>query len=250
MELKVFENNDFGQVRVVNQDGEPWFVATDVCKVLEIQNTSQALQRLDEDERSMLNIGRQGEANVVNEYGLYTLILGSRKESAKQFKRWITHEVIPSIRKTGQYSVDQSSYVIEDPIKRAERWIEEQKERLMLQQQVLEYKPKVDYVDKILKAKGAVNIGQIAGDYGLSAYALNQILHTERVQYKLGSQWLLYSEHRDKGYTKSDTHMYVKDDGSEAVSMHTKWTQKGRLFIHDLLTKRGILPIIEREVKK
>lgn len=102
--LQLFKNEQFGAIRTAVKDGEPWFVATDVCKALEIQNVTQALERLDDDERSMLNIGRQGETNMVNEPGLYTLILGSRKPEAKAFKRWVTHEVLPAIRKTGMYA--------------------------------------------------------------------------------------------------------------------------------------------------
>jgi prophage antirepressor-like protein len=92
------------EVRTVVQNDEPWFIAADVCKVLEIKNVTQALQRLDEDERSMFNIGRQGDANIVNEPGLYELIFASRKPEAKLFKKWVKQEVLPSIRKTGQYS--------------------------------------------------------------------------------------------------------------------------------------------------
>ena len=103
-EMQIFQNEQFGSIRTVVQNGEPWFVAKDVCEALEIQNVTQALDRLDDDERSMFNIGRQGEANVINEPGLYTLILGSRKPEAKAFKRWVTHEVLPAIRKTGRYA--------------------------------------------------------------------------------------------------------------------------------------------------
>ena len=105
-EMQVFEREEFGQIRTVTRDGEPWFVAVDVCRALEHSNVSSALERLDDDERSKLNLGRQGETNVVNEPGLYTLVLGSRKPEAKAFKRWITHEVLPSIRKTGVYAGD------------------------------------------------------------------------------------------------------------------------------------------------
>lgn len=94
------------ELRIVEKDNEVWFVAKDVCEILEIKNPSDALKRLDEDERARFNLGRQGLTNVVNEYGLYNLVLGSRKPEAKEFKRWITHEVIPSIRKTGSYSLD------------------------------------------------------------------------------------------------------------------------------------------------
>lgn len=104
-ELQIFENADFGKVRTLVKDGEPYFVAVDVCDSLAIKNPSDALKRLDEDERARFNLGRQGEVNMVNEYGLYNLILGSRKTEAKAFKRWITHEVIPSIRKTGSYHI-------------------------------------------------------------------------------------------------------------------------------------------------
>lgn len=102
-ELQIFEKEDFGSIRTIMVEGELWFVASDICKALEIQNVTQAVQKLDDDERSMLNIGRQGNANCVNEYGLYNLVLSSRKKEAKEFKRWITHEVIPQIRQIGGY---------------------------------------------------------------------------------------------------------------------------------------------------
>lgn len=106
-ELQIFnfENN---QVRTQTINNEPWFVATDVCQILELTNVTTALSRLDEDERSKFNLGRQGEANVINEFGLYNLVLSSRKPEAKSFKRWITHEVVPAIRKTGSYQTPMS----------------------------------------------------------------------------------------------------------------------------------------------
>lgn len=108
-ELQVFENPHFGQVRTVTKDGEPWFVAADVCRALEVDPT--ATRRLDDDEKNTLRLtqGTSGNPNVtiVNEPGLYSLVLGSRKPEAKNFKRWITHEVIPSIRKTGSYSIQE-----------------------------------------------------------------------------------------------------------------------------------------------
>ena len=104
-ELQIFKNEEFGEVRSLIIDNEPWFVASDVCKALNIKNATDTLKRLDDDERARFNLGRQGEANIINEYGLYNLILASRKPEAKQFKRWITHEVIPSIRKTGGYQI-------------------------------------------------------------------------------------------------------------------------------------------------
>ncbi len=102
-QMQIYEHEQFGKIRTLTKDGDIWFVAADICDALDIANTSQAVTRLDEDERSMFNIGRQGMTNCVNEYGLYNLILASRKSEAKTFKRWITHEVLPDIRKHGAY---------------------------------------------------------------------------------------------------------------------------------------------------
>lgn len=138
-------------------------------------------------------------------------------------------------------------------IKRAHEFLEKKvaaltTSNLMLEQQVNELKPKADYTDSILKNKGLVTIGQIAKDYGKSAQAMNKILHDLKVQYKQGDQWLLYAKYHDKGYTHSNTVDITKKDGSKDVRMNTKWTQKGRLFIYDLLKDDGLLPVIEREV--
>ncbi|UKS25057.1 phage antirepressor KilAC domain-containing protein [Paenibacillus sp. HWE-109] len=120
-------------------------------------------------------------------------------------------------------------------------------EKLMLQQQVKEYEPKVTYLDRILQSKDTVSVTQIAKDYGLSGQQLNQILHEEKVQYKLNGQWLLYQKHQDKGFTKSQTIDVLHNNGERSVKMNTKWSQKGRLFIHELLAKQGIIPSIDRE---
>lgn len=122
-----------------------------------------------------------------------------------------------------------------------------QTENLMLEQRVKEFEPKLTYLDQILHSKDAVTVTQIAKDYGLSGTALNQILHEERVQYKQNDQWLLYAKHQDKGYTKSRTLDILHNSGERTVKMNTRWTQKGRLFIHELLGKRGIIPFMDRE---
>lgn len=146
------------------------------------------------------------------------------------------------------------SYLIDDPIKRAQQWIEEQRAKqevetkaLMLEQRVAEYEPKISYLDQILKSKGTVTITQIAKDYGMSGKALNEILHEERVQFKQNKQWLLYRDYHDKGYTKSETIDITRSNGDPDVTMNTRWTQKGRLFIHELLKKRGVLALMDRE---
>lgn len=122
-ELQIFEHQDFGQIRAVEQDGEPWFVAADVCRALEHTNVNMALDRLDEDEKSKFGLGLPGgDTWCINEPGLYSLVLGSRKPEAKAFKRWITHEVLPSIRKTGVYvlpTVKQRGLTADDYLKAA-----------------------------------------------------------------------------------------------------------------------------------
>lgn len=123
MELQIFNHQDFGQIRAVEQDGEPWFVAADVCRALEHTNVNMALDRLNEDEKSKFGLGLPGgDTWCVNEPGLYSLVLGSRKPEAKAFKRWITHEVLPSIRKTGVYvlpTVKQRGLTTDDYLKAA-----------------------------------------------------------------------------------------------------------------------------------
>ncbi|ULG72981.1 phage regulatory protein/antirepressor Ant [Macrococcus brunensis] len=151
-------------------------------------------------------------------------------------------------------STRQDSYMIADPVERAKRWIEEQEERKQLElttkmqeQQLAELKPKVTYLDTILKSKSLVTIGQIAKDYGMSAQAMNKLLGSHRIQYKQSGQWLLYSQHHAKGYTHSETTEITRTDGRVDVVMHTKWTQKGRLFLYEFLKNRNVLPIIEQE---
>ena len=211
--IQIFENNDFGQIRVVERDGEPWFVAADVCNVLDLSNPTIAVSRLDEDERAKFNLGRQGDATIVNEPGLYTLVLGSRKPEAKAFKRWITHEVIPTIRKTGAYSTRKpDSYMIDDPIERAKRWIEEAQERLALQETVNEQRKEIEYKENII-------IGFVEDiDLATKRQRINQIIkHNVRGGALIAARWeMLYKEFEMKYHVnlkarmESDTYANIK----------------------------------------
>lgn len=158
------------------------------------------------------------------------------------------------VKKFNEMQQSQSSYMIEDPIKRAERWIEEQRQMKYLAEQnevkdqlIAEYEPKISYLDTILESKGLLATSQIAADYGMTAQALNKILHEDRVQHKVGGQWILYKNHMNKGYTKSQTINITRTDGSPDTKMNTKWTQKGRLFIHEILEDRGITALMDIE---
>jgi anti-repressor protein len=251
--IQIYRYVDF-DVRTVNKNGEPWFVAADVCRVLELGNPTMALDRLDEDEKALISIEGlsrgNDNGNIMNEPGLYTLILGSRKPQAKAFKRWITHDVIPSIRKHGLYATDE---LLADPdiLIAALQELKAEREHAKLleltaaiqEQQIAEMQPKASYYDLILQNKNTVSVTQIAKDYGMSGRALNKLLHELGIQYKLRNTWLLYQDYANRGYTQSRTHTI---DADRSV-MHTYWTQKGRLFLYDLLkSDRGILPMIER----
>lgn len=250
MEIQTF-NFENQQVRTIEFKNEPWFVANDVTTILGLSNTTVALQRLDEDERAKYNLGRQGMTNIVNEYGLYNLVLASRKPEAKQFKRWITHEVLPAIRKHGAYlTPDKLEEALLNPdtlINLAIQLKQEREGRLIAEQRVNELTPKASYYDKVLSNKALVTITVIAKDYGMSGKAMNALLHELGVQYKQGTTWLLYARYQKNGWTHSDTVMITDKDGNEKAVLNTKWTQKGRLGLYELLKRKGYLPVIERE---
>lgn len=250
-DLQIFNNDRFGQIRIVPVDGELMFVAKDVCDCLEITKYRDAISRLDSDERGSVKLDTPGgkqDIAAINEYGLYNLVLSSRKPEAKEFKRWITHDVIPAIRKTGSYSTSipkslpeaLRAYANEVESHNATKAIVAQQE-----QQIAEFKPVKDYVDKILSSKSCLTITQIAADYGMSAQELNKILHEAGLQRKVGDQWILYKQHMSKGFTKSETFTFCRSDGRLDSKITTKWTQKGRLEIHNILSNLDIHAVCE-----
>lgn len=191
--------------------------------------------------RTEFNFGSNAPSGVLLTESGYLMLVKSFTDDLS----WeVQRQLVNSYFKIKQIKRSQTvhSYMIEDPIQRAEKWIVEQKEKLMLEQQVAEYQPKVTYYDKILQSTDCLTVTQIAKDYGMTARQLNKILHAEGIQYKLSGQWLLYKNHANNGYTKSETTHYERKDGSTGTSLLTKWTQKGRLFIHDILTDMGYDP--------
>jgi prophage antirepressor-like protein len=281
-EIRLFENPEFGSVRAMEIDGESWFVGRDICKLFGDKNESRSLGRVDDADKQTIQImdamGRMQNAIIVNESGLYSLLFAmqpqkanhdgvsdaypieiqQRIEKLRGFKRWVTHDVIPSIRKHGAYmTADTIKKAMQSPdfiIQLATELKSEQEKNRQLEtanamkdQQIKELKPRADYTDKILKNKGLVTVSQIAKDYGMSAQQMNKKLYELGVQYKQSGQWLLYSRYHDKGYTHSETINITRNDGRPGIKMETKWTQKGRLFIYGRLKSVGILPVIERE---
>lgn len=268
-ELQIFKNAEFGSIRTMTLNGEPYFVGRDVAEILGYANASKAvLAHVDEEDKTflMLDIADSQNGNVpvgqsktalINESGLYSLILGSKLPGAKKFKRWVTSEVLPAIRKHGLYAVDE---VLANPDMLIQALMELKQERennkalqqlvAVQNQQITEMKPKASYYDVVLNCKDLVAISVIAKDYGWTANHMNQYLHEKGVQFRQGKKiWLLYQKYAEMGYTSTKTHSYSGSDGTPHSRPHTYWTQKGRLFIYGLLKEDGILPIMEQEVE-
>lgn len=262
-ELQIFKNAEFGSIRTTTINGEPYFVGRDIAEILGYSNTKDAIStHVDEEDRTViqrsenttLEIPNRG-LTVINESGLYSLILSSKMPNAKKFKHWVTSEVLTAIRKHGVFAVDE---VLANPDVLINALMELKKEReeksalqqivAIQNQQIIEMKPKASYYDVVLNCKDLVAISVIAKDYGWTANHMNQYLHEKGIQFKQGKKiWLLYKEYAEMGLTSTKTHTYSGSDGSAHSKPHTYWTQKGRLFIYDLLKKDGILPIMEQE---
>lgn len=256
-ELKIFESPIFGQVRTTTSvSNEPLFCLIDICNVLEL-TPKGVCQRLSDEVISNCPItdrlGRTQQAKFVNEDGLYDVILDSRKPEAKAFRKWVTSEVLPAIRKTGGYMVakeDETSdelmaralQVAQETLKRREERLrnleaqsEHQAEVIELQSKELkEQAPKVAYHDGVLTSTSTYTTTQIAKEFGMGAPTLNKMLHERGIQYKLNDQWLLYSKYQNKGYTKTITRMFDNGYGDVHTSQLTVWTERGRRFIHEL----------------
>lgn len=262
-EVQIFNNEEFGQVRTLTINDEPWFVGKEVADILQYTNTAKAIRdHVDEEDKLTERIvlaGQNREVIIINESGLYSLILSSKMPKAKQFKRWVTSEILPAIRKHGVYATDNMvEKMLADPdamiAALTELKAERQKSKSLQQtvaiqhQQIAEMQPKASYYDLVLNCKDLVSISVIAKDYGWSARRMNNYLHEKKVQYKKGKIWLLYQKYAEKGYTSTKTQTYAGNDGNMHTSVHTYWTQAGRLFIYDLLKADGVLPTIERGV--
>ncbi|HCW7744175.1 TPA: phage antirepressor KilAC domain-containing protein [Staphylococcus aureus] len=247
-ELQRFQNSQFGDLEILTIEGKQWFPATEVAMTLGYSNPRDAISR-HVKRRGVVNhdvidsLGRKQNKKFIDEGNLYRLISRSKLPQAEQFEEWVFDEVLPAIRKHGIYATDN---VIEQTLKDPDYIItvlteyKKEKERnLLLQQEIGELKPKADYVDEILKSTGTLATTQIAADYGISAQKLNKLLHEARLQRKVNKQWVLYSEHMGKSYTESDTIAIVRSDGREDTVLQTRWTQKGRLKIHEIMTEFG-----------
>jgi len=254
-ELQIF-HYEGNRVRTVQRDGEPWWVLKDVCAVLGIEKYRDCAARLDDDERAPVVVDTPGgpqEMTAVSESGLYNIILLSRKPEARRFKRWVTHDVLPTIRRHGMYARDE---LLDNPdlmisvlqalkFERSHNAVLE--ERAAVQGRLIaKLKPKAAYYDAILACPDAVPVSVIAKEYGWSAIHMNAFLHELGVQYKQSGIWLLYQKYAGYGYACSRTHEHTGRGGEPHATVHTYWTQKGRLFLYGLLEDHGVLPLVER----
>ena len=261
-DLKIFENHEFGQVRMVEINGKPFAVGSDIAKALEYAIPHKAVRDhckgvLTWNVPHPQSADKLQEVLVIPEGDIYRLITKAADQSknpvikakAERFENWLFDEVLPSIRANGSYSLTKQIPQTLPEALRAYADEVEKNEVLKLQtaqqQQIIhELQPKATYYDLCLQNKTLLSVTKIAKDYGMSGNALNNLLHELGVQYKQGDVWLLYQKHADKGYTQSKTHVI----DSERSAFHTYWTQSGRLFIYSLLKQeKGILPLIERE---
>ncbi|MBQ7014385.1 MAG: phage antirepressor KilAC domain-containing protein [Oscillospiraceae bacterium] len=252
-EMKVFEHEEFGQVRTVMINGEPWFVGKDIAESLGYKNASRALAMHvaieDKGISKCYTLGGMQSLLIINESGLYSLILGSKKLEAKAFKRWVTSEILPSLQKYGFYARDE---VLENFLSDPETAIrtftalkEERDKNRALTEENRILTEKCSYLDLIIGYTDAVPITVIAKDYGMSGREMNRLLHNLGVQFQLQcGTWVLYQKYANHGYTRSRTIVY--DDVHCRSAVHTYWTQRGRLFLYEFLKERGHLPLCEK----
>lgn len=237
--LVTFENAAFGKIRTLTIDGEPWFVAADVCKALELGNPSMTVERLDADEKGISSVdtlgGKQRMA-IINEPGLYSVILCSRKPEAKAFKRWITHEVIPAIRKYGGYMTKSLlEQVLENPnliYEFARRMLEEQQKNERLRQELDRAKPKADYYDAFIHPESCTNIRATAKELKVPEKMFTAFLIRKRYLYRAPSGGLMpYAKAADDGlfFVKD----YIAVNGHQGV--YTLVTPKGKALFLSML---------------
>lgn len=239
-DLQIFKNSEFGEIRTVTKNNEPWFVAIDVCNALELSNPTVVVGRLDEDERTKFNLGRQGMTNIVSEYGLYNLILASRKKEAKKFKRWITHDVIPTIRKHGAYMTsDVIEKTLSDPdylIRLATNLKEEKAKRALAEAQIEKDKPKVLFADSCEVAENSILIGEFAkrlkqNGFDIGQNKLFEWLRQHDYLCKSGERKNLPTQYSmERGLFEIKTRVFSNPNGSVRTTSTTKITGRGQIY--------------------
>lgn len=246
-EIQTFNFNSATLRTLTDENGDPWFVAKDICTILGISNPSDALKRLDGDERSRFNLGRQGETNIVNEAGLYSLVLASRKPEAREFKRWVTHEVLPSIRKHGIYATETTiDQILADPdfgIRLLTDLKEERAKRIEAENQVKELEPKAKALDDFTNVPDALLVrdaAKLLSNAGtpIGEKELREWLSQHDWTYRHAGTWWAASDRVKAGHlvmVESRSHGRHKDGSLFAFPPTVKITRKGLALIHKRL---------------
>ena len=268
MKMELFQHPQFGEIHTaVSEDGKPLFKANDIANALGYSQPKVAVSKLCKGVTVLETPTENQYGTVVmqpiryiKEADVYRLVMRSKLPEAERFQDWVVEEVLPCIRKHGAYMTDiANARALEDPdyIIRLATLLKEEKEeirkakekeeadRLLIEEQkktIGELSERVSYVDHVLSCPNLICITQIAQDYGMTAYALNRLLAEMRIQYRVNRQWILFAEYKDLGYVQSCTTIERYKEGR----MWTCWTQKGRLFLYEMLKKRGILPLMEK----
>ena len=259
-QVTIFNNPQFGEIRTAGTADNPLFCLADVCNALGL-SAKGVNQRLNKEVISNYPLETAGgiqQALFVNEDGLYDVILDSRKPEAKMFRKWVTSDVLPTIRKTGGYITTTTEMsdaeILAKAVLVAQTTIAKRETRIkQLESENAEQKTLIkqmqkgnDYLNVILQSKGTLATTQIAADYGMSAVKFNKKLNEMRIQHKVNGQWILYSSFMGKGYVHSRTISFTHSDGRPDTRLSTEWTARGRMFLYDTLKEIGILPLIER----
>lgn len=250
-EIKIFNNPLFGEVRVFIVNNEPWFVGKDVALLLGYAKPENALStHVDDEDKTITLIQGTGSnyksnTTIINESGMYSLVFGSRLRTAKEFKRWVTSDVLPSIRKTGGYIATtqedtpelimaRALQVAQATINKHQQMLEQANERIALQDTQLKLQaPKVKYVDDVLQSVNTYTSTQMAKELGLrGAEQMHKILKEKGIMFKQSGQWLLTARYCEYGYTKPRTYQFTRSDGSSCTNTTTAWTEMGRAFLH------------------
>lgn len=250
MELQTFSNNLF-DLTVKTENGEALFDVETVARSLGFVQTKDGKEfvRWERVNGYLKKYSPQvGKGDYISEPMVYKLAFKANNALAEQFQDWLATEVLPAIRKHGGYltqeKIEEALLNPDTLINLATQLKQEREGRLIAEQRVNELTPKATYYDLVLQNNTLLSITKIAKDYGWSGTKMNHFLHENKVQFKQGDTWLLYQKYADKGYTQSKTNIV---DGGKKTVMHTYWTQKGRLFIYELMKSKGYLPVIERE---
>lgn len=246
-DLQVFTNDAFGTIRTVEHEDKAYFCGRDVATALGYKDPTNAIKQHCKGvaiHHPLETAGGVQDTRFITEGDLYRLIFSSKLPAARDFEAWVVDEVLPTIRRHGVYAIDElldNDEFLEQAIIQLRS---ERAKRLAAEQALLEAAPKVSYYDVVLQSDSLLTITEIAKDYGLSAKKLNLLLHDAGVQFKQSGRWFLYARFAEQGYTQSKTHEY--DEGKTRTHMY--WTQKGRLFVYDLLKNQfGLLPVIEQD---